>query len=94
MSRETTYVLIALVCSSTSPLGDFCLHMVTATTFMHLPFWQFRIVEIFLKLGIGDNSIEVRVARFFLVQHTKSGKIYQITIHEIYQMATQYTKSP
>jgi hypothetical protein len=33
-----------------------------------------------------------RVARFFLVQHTKTGKNLQK--HKIYQMANKYTKEP
>jgi hypothetical protein len=33
----------------------------------------------------------IRVARFFLVQHTKTGKIYQI-VHKISQTAMKYTK--
>jgi hypothetical protein len=38
-----------------------------------------------------------RVARLFSLQHTKTGKIYQITINLqngliIYQMAVKYTK--
>jgi hypothetical protein len=49
--------------------------------------------------------VQIRVARFFLVQHTKTGKIYQITTkytkwsqnipndRKIDQMAIQYTKS-
>jgi hypothetical protein len=32
-----------------------------------------------------------RVARFFIVQHTKTGKIYQIKIN---QMSIKYTKCP
>jgi hypothetical protein len=39
----------------------------------------------------------VRVARFFLTQYTKRGKIYQITttytiVHKIYQMTLKYSK--
>jgi capsular polysaccharide biosynthesis protein len=30
--------------------------------------------------------------QIFLVQHTKTGKKYQIAIHTIYQMTTKYTK--
>jgi hypothetical protein len=53
-----------------------------------------------------DAAVSFRVARFFLVQLAKTGKIYQITIkytkwpqtipngHNIYQMATNYTKWP
>jgi hypothetical protein len=37
-------------------------------------------------------GLPVRVARFFLVQRTKTGKIYQITIKYIYQMAVKYNK--
>jgi hypothetical protein len=47
-----------------------------------------------------------RFARFFLIQHTRTGKIYQMTTrytkspqdipndHEIYQITSRYAKSP
>jgi hypothetical protein len=39
------------------------------------------------------TQIVSRVARFFLVQHTKTGKIYK-NDHKIHQMAITYTKWP
>jgi hypothetical protein len=47
-----------------------------------------------LRNKLGSATIDTRVARFFLKQHTKTGKIYQITIAYVYQMATKYTKWP
>jgi hypothetical protein len=38
-----------------------------------------------------QHQARYRVAILFLVQHTKTGKIYQITIRYLYQIATKYT---
>jgi hypothetical protein len=42
--------------------------------------------------GFVDGSVS-RVARFFFVQHTKTGKNIPNN-HKIYQIATKYTKLP
>jgi hypothetical protein len=45
------------------------------------------------NLKIAAQALHFRVARFFLVEHTKTGKMYQNN-HKIYQIATNYTKWP
>jgi hypothetical protein len=60
-----------------------------------------------LSWRISSKRLKSRTARFVLVQHTKTGKIYQITTkyvyqisvdlpngRKIYQMAVKYTKWP
>jgi hypothetical protein len=38
------------------------------------------------------GRLKIRVARFFLMQLTKTGKMYENN-HKIYQMASKYTNS-
>jgi hypothetical protein len=42
----------------------------------------------------NEQTVHTRVARFFLLQHTKTGKIYQITNEYVHQMAIKYTEWP
>jgi hypothetical protein len=44
------------------------------------------------NFGDCDVTAQIKVARFFSVQHTKTGKTYQMTICKIYQMTIKYTK--
>jgi hypothetical protein len=41
-----------------------------------------------------EGAAMYRVARFFLVHHTKKRKIYQINGTYVYQMDTKYTRWP
>jgi hypothetical protein len=52
------------------------------------------LIEFFSEKTVTDGR---RVARFFLLQHTKTGKIYQTTInlpngHKIEPVAVNFTK--
>jgi hypothetical protein len=45
----------------------------------------------FIQLA-GTTTTRSRVARFFLVQHTKAGKMYQITINNTQLPQNTYTR--
>jgi hypothetical protein len=53
---------------------------------------QLQIMQIIFWGLFGYAVGQLRAARLFLVQHTKTGKMFQKTIKK--QMATKYTKWP
>jgi hypothetical protein len=64
---------------------------------LYLPFYECTDWFTYLRVQPAQLScidldylhVACRVTRFFLVEHTKTGKMYQMTIKYVYQMVTK-----